>query len=459
MGTVRRKQAVKTTPGFPPPLGQVNARGHLEIGGCDTVELADRFGTPLLVLDEALLRANCRAYSGALKKLNPPGRAAYAAKAFVCTAISKLVESEGLWLDLVSGGELYTAQRASFPPDRILFHGNNKTEAEVIQGLDYRVGRFVVDNRHELDLLDRLTRRRRQHQDIHLRITPGIHTDTHKYVQTGQWDSKFGFPAEDPALPGLFRSVREHPYLRLTGLHCHIGSQIFATAPFVEAAHLMMRHLATLAHSESATSLELNLGGGLAIAYTKDQTTPSIEKHVADLSEAVMEASALHGLPAPTLFLEPGRSIIGRAGVTLYRVGSIKAILEGRTYVAVDGGMNDNPRVALYDAKYEAILANRAAESATTRVTIAGHCCESGDIVIWDHPLPPVASGDLVAYFSTGAYHYAMASNYNRFPRPAVALAHDGKTELIIRRESYEDLVKLDLLPPRLAGTARRKSS
>lgn len=439
------------------PIGTTNPQGHLEVGGCDTVKLAKEFGTPLIALDEQVIRTNCQLYREAFKKHYPQGQVVYAGKAFLCTAMCRLVEQEGLFLDVVSGGELHTAIKAQFSPAKIFFHGNNKSSEELQEAVNYGVGRIVVDNPYELKLLEPLTRRRKKPMVIFFRVTPGVEPHTHHYIQTGQSDSKFGFTLHDDSLFREIRNVIHSPRLQLRGLHCHIGSQIFDQKAYEKAAEIMLCLMKKIKVTTGAVLHELNLGGGLGVKYTPEDYPPSIAEHVEAITKTVKKEAKTNGLPLPVLFDEPGRSIVARAGITLYTIGSIKEIPKVRKYVAVDGGMADNPRVALYEAKYDAVLANRAKEPPAEKVTIAGKCCESGDVLFWDHPLPKVQSGDVLAVFSTGAYHYSMASNYNRLPRPAVVLCKDGKAELIIRRETYDDVTHLDVVPEHLNHKTRAR--
>ncbi|RPF49948.1 diaminopimelate decarboxylase [Thermodesulfitimonas autotrophica] len=426
---------------------RINAAGELEIGGISAVALAQKFGTPLYVVDEALFRENCRRYREAF---GPDNRVVYAGKALLCTAICRLVEEEGLYLDVSSGGELYTALAAGFPPGRIYFHGNNKAPDEIRQGLEAGVGRFVVDNLYELTLLDRLAGDAGRRQEILLRLTPGIEAHTHQYIRTGQIDSKFGLPiATGQALAGI-RQALESPNLKLVGLHCHIGSQIFDLEPFREAARVMLGFAGEVREATGWVIEELDLGGGLGIYYVSGDDPPAIEAYAAAILETVREAVRERGLPLPRVVVEPGRSIAGPAGITLYTVGGVKEIPGVRLYVMVDGGMNDNIRPALYQARYEAALANRMREEPATPVTVAGKCCESGDILIHNVHLPYPVPGDILAVPATGAYNYAMSMNYNRLPRPAMVLVGDGRAEVIVARESFADLTRNDRIPERL---------
>lgn len=423
---------------------QVNKKGHLEIGGCDTLELAGQYGTPLMVMDEELLRKNCRRFRNALRQYYPRGQIVFAGKAFLVLAMARLLGEEGLGLDVVSGGELYTALKAEFPAERLFFHGNNKSAAELTEALDAGVGRIVVDSMMELEDLIALAREKGKKAAVMLRVRPGVEAHTHEYIQTGQEDSKFGFALENEAMEAVQRALSVPDSLQLAGFHCHIGSQIFQTEPFGLAARAMIRFMASVRRQTGFVASQLNMGGGLGIRYRSGDAPPTIEAFVANLAAAVIQAAQEEDFPLPELLLEPGRSICGEAGITLYRVGVIKDIPGIRRYISVDGGMMDNIRPALYGAEYEAALANKANHEGVAKVTIAGKACESGDILINESFLPQVEKGDLLAIFSTGAYCYAMASNYNRNPRPAVIFVRNGKGRVVVRRESYEDVAALD---------------
>lgn len=429
---------------------RINEAGRLEIGGCDAVELAREFGTPLYVFDETLVRENCRAYREGLAAHYPKSRVLYAGKAFMAAAMARLVEEEGLYLDVVSGGELYTALRAGFAMDRAYFHGNNKTPEEIELALDSRVGRFVVDNSYELELLNDLARRRKMKAKILLRVTPGIEAHTHDYVKTGQIDSKFGVAIETGQAMATVQHALKLRHIEFKGIHCHVGSQIFDLDPFEGAANVMMDFARRIHEETDVTIEEFNLGGGLGVHYTLADDPPTIREMTARLAGAVRRAAEAAGRPLPVLLIEPGRSIAGEAGTTLYTVGSIKEIPGIRTYVAVDGGMGDNPRPALYGSKYEALVANKANREPARTVAIAGKCCESGDMLIREVALPELDSGDILAVLTTGAYNYSMASNYNRIPRPAVVFVAGGIAEVVVRRESYEDIISLDVIPERM---------
>lgn len=424
---------------------QVNSKGHLEIGGCDTVELAERYGTPLYIMDEELLRKNCRRFRNALRLSYPNGQVIFAGKAFLTLAMVRLIGEEGLGLDVVSGGELYTALKAEYPAENIFFHGNNKTGAELAEAIDAGTGRIIVDSVMELEDLITIAKEKGKKAAVLLRLKPGVEAHTHEYIQTGQEDSKFGFALEDEALEGVRLALSAPEQLELTGFHCHIGSQIFQLDPFRLAAQTMLRFMALVREKTGHVVTQLNMGGGLGIRYRSDDAPPTIEAFISKLATAVLQAAEEYNYPPPELLLEPGRSICGEAGITLYRVGVIKDVPGIRRYVSVDGGMMDNIRPALYGAAYEAVLANKANEAGAGNVTIAGKACESGDILINEVFLPPVDKGDLLAVFSTGAYCYSMANNYNRNPRPAVIFVRNGKARVAVRRESYEHLVALDI--------------
>ena len=428
---------------------KINAGGHLEIGGCDTTELAERFGTPLYVLDEAHFRQNCRNYYRAFTEKHD-GIVIYAGKTLLTLAVCHMVDQEGLGLDVVSGGELHTAWKACFPMEKVYFHGNNKSAKELQMALDYKVGRFMVDNQHELKLLGRLARESGVTADIILRLTPGIEAHTHEYIKTGQVDSKFGIVIENGQALETVKLALSTEGVRLRGFHCHIGSQIFELESYSHAADVMMRFAAAVQRETGWAPDELNLGGGLGIYYAHGDEPQPVEHYADTAIQAVRGIAAQYGLPAPRLMVEPGRSISGPAGSTLYTVGAVKEIPGIRKYVAVDGGMGDNPRPAMYQSRYEALLANRASEEPQELVSIAGRCCESGDMLIWDIKLPAPQPGDILAVSATGAYNYSMSMNYNRLPRPAMVLVKEGNADVIVARETYDDLIRNDQVPARL---------
>ena len=438
---------------------QVNENGRLEIGGCDTIGLAREFGTPLYVMDEELIRQDCREYVQAFKQLYTEAESeiAFAGKAFLTTAMCAIADSEGLSLDVVSPGELHTARAAGFPMSRVLFHGNSKSAEDLAAALDLKVGRIVVDNLQELELLDAITRHRTQSVDILIRLTPGIDPHTHKYVQTGKADTKFGLNIRDgSAMKGIERALAV-PMINLKGIHCHVGSQLLDTEAHEQATAIMADFMREALDETGFVVEQLNLGGGLGSRYIESHNRPTVED-LADRIVAVTRAKlSQHGLRPPRLIVEPGRSIVGEAGTTLYTIGTIKevSITEDpgkRTYVAVDGGLSDNPRPALYEAVYTAVVANRADQPADWTVTICGRHCES-DTLIRDAKIASAEPGDVLAMLSTGAYNYSMASNYNRFQKPAVVLVAGGKADLIVRRETLDELVANDVMPERLRKT------
>lgn len=425
--------------------GRVNERGHLEIGGVDTIELTEKFGTPLYVYDIALVRERARGFKKTFEQLGIKAQVAYASKAFSSMAMIQVAEQEGLSLDVVSGGELYTAIQANFPTERIHFHGNNKSEEELHMALDYKIGCIVVDNVSELVLLEEICAKRAQKVRILLRVTPGIEAHTHDYILTGQEDSKFGFDLMNGQAETALQQAMKSEWIEVLGLHCHIGSQIFQTTGFILAAQKIIEQLKVWQSAFGYQPQVLNLGGGFGIRYTDEDEPLPASQYVEEIVLEVQAQIASSSLEMPEIWIEPGRSLVGDAGVTLYKVGSEKEVPEVRKYVAVDGGMTDNIRPALYEAKYDAVLANRPLDAVEETVSIAGKCCESGDMLIWDLPLPKAGRNDVLAVFCTGAYGYSMASNYNRIPRPAVVFVENGVARVVIKRETYEDLVRLDV--------------
>ncbi|MEE1124645.1 MAG: diaminopimelate decarboxylase [Acutalibacteraceae bacterium] len=424
----------------------VNENGHLTIGGCDTIELAKEFGTPLYVMDENTIRNTCKSYVNSISKYyNGNGLPLYASKALSCKALVQLVNSENMGLDVVSGGEIYTAMQAGFPAEKIQFHGNNKTEAELSMALDYNIGKIVVDNLYELELLNRIAGEKGKNVKISMRIKPGIDAHTHNFIMTGQIDSKFGFALETGEAMEAVKKTFEFDNVELTELHCHIGSQIFDIDPFVSAAEVMMDFIGDIKKETGHTVSELNLGGGFGIMYTAEDNPTAYDNYMNAVSKAVIAKAEQHNMPVPYIYIEPGRSVVGEAGITLYTVGARKEIPNVRTYVSVDGGMTDNIRYALYESAYTVVNASKANQEANDKVTIAGKCCESGDLIQKDAFVADVQVGDTLAVLSTGAYNYSMASNYNRNPRPAIVMVKDGKARLIVKRETYENIIANDL--------------
>ena len=423
----------------------INEKGHLTIGGVDTVDLTHIYGTPLLVYDVALFRERAVAFKETFSSMGVQAQVAYASKAFSSIGIYEVAKQQGLSLDVVSGGELYTAVAADFPREKIHFHGNNKSYMELQFAFDEEVGCIVVDNFSEIALLKEISESRKMKMNILIRVTPGVEAHTHDYITTGQEDSKFGFDLKNGQTDKAFLSLYNHPYLQLLGMHCHIGSQIFETDAFRYAAEVLMDKMITWRNEYSFTCTVLNLGGGFGIRYTEEDKPLSPATYSKEMTLVVLEMSQKHGYPVPEIWIEPGRSLVGDAGITLYTAGSSKEVPGIRKYVAVDGGMSDNIRPALYGAKYTAAAANRMHETHDQKVTIAGKCCESGDKLIEEAYLPSLLEGDIIALFCTGAYGYSMASNYNRLPKPAIVFCENGQHQLAVRRETYEDVIRLDI--------------
>ena len=419
-----------------PYTAEVDSRGNLALGGCDTGQLVKEFGTPLYVFDEDTLRGRCREFVGGFRERYPDSDVVYACKAFINVALAQLLKEEGLGLDVVSGGELAVAQRAEFPPERIYFHGNNKSREELEMALEYGIGRVVVDNFHEIDLLGEIASQRGVIQDILLRVSPGVDPHTHVYTTTGVLDSKFGFSIQTGQAGEAVDRAMNGSGMRLMGLHFHLGSPIFELEPYTKAMEVTLDFAAQV----GLPLQEISPGGGFAIAYTRDQRPPAVEEY----ADAI--ASTLGGAVSPHLTVEPGRAIVGRAGVALYSVGASKDVPGIRKYVSVDGGMGDNIRPALYQAQYEAVIANKMVEEELEEVSIAGKFCESGDVLLRDVLIPRLEPGDILAVPAAGAYAPSMASNYNLVPRPAIVMVKDGQARLIRRRESYEDLMRNDLV-------------
>jgi diaminopimelate decarboxylase len=424
---------------------KINDRHHLEIGDVDTLELVENFGTPLYVYDVALIRERARGFKNTFEKLGIKAQVAYASKAFSTIAMVQLVHEEGLSLDVVSGGELYTAIKANFPTEKIHFHGNNKSIQELEMALNYQIGCIVVDNFLELEQLMKLCEQKDMKTQILLRVTPGIEAHTHDYILTGQEDSKFGFDLQNGQAEAALKMALQSDRLEVLGVHCHIGSQIFDTTGFILATQKIFEKLNEWRDTIGYTSTVLNLGGGFGIRYTHEDDPIPASKYVEEIIAEVKNQVRKYKMELPEIWIEPGRSLVGDAGTTLYKIGSQKEVPNVRKYIAVDGGMSDNIRPALYQAKYEAILANRPLDEIEEKVAIAGKCCESGDMLIWDLPLPKADDNDVLAMFCTGAYGYSMSNNYNRIPRPPVVFVENGIANLVVKRETFEDLIRLDL--------------
>ena len=428
---------------------RINSQGHLEVGGCDAVELAQRFGTPLYVMDEACLRHTCRDYRRAFESRYPSAHISFSSKAFTCTALCRVVAQEGLGVDVSSGGELHTVLRAGVAPERIFMHGSNKSRAEMEMAVVTGVGRVGIDHLDEIDALQEIADQRGAQLNVLIRVAPGVTADTHTHIQTGRVDTKFGFSLVGGAAMEAAAKALKAANLRLRGINCHIGSQIFDLEPFREAAAMMVDFAAQVRDSLAVTLTDLDLGGGIGVRYQDSDRPPSLDEYAEAVTGAVNERCRLRDFPLPRLIQEPGRRIVGEAGATLYTIGVVKEIPGVRTYVSVDGGLSDNPRPALYDAKYDAIVANKARQPRTCTVTVAGKHCET-DTLITDLAAPEISPGDILAVQTTGAYNYSMASNYNRLPRPAAVLVHDGQAEVIVERETLDDLLRQDRIPPRL---------
>ncbi|MBR6419124.1 MAG: diaminopimelate decarboxylase [Oscillospiraceae bacterium] len=424
----------------------VSPEGHLLINGADTVTLAKQHGTPLYVMDEDMIRESCRGYNDVLRdEYAGKGLICYASKAFSCKEIYRIVDSEGLGADCISDGEMYTALSAGMPAEKIVLHGNSKTDTELRMAVEKGIGRIVCDNLSELARLNAIAGEMGRQPKVLLRVKPGIDAHTHEFVQTGKIDSKFGFALETGEALAAVEAASAYENLNLAGLHCHIGSQILETEPFAAAARVMLGFMAEIRIKLGLTLPELNLGGGPGIRYTEEDDPKPFGEIVRAILGAVKATCAECSFPEPFVLFEPGRSIVGGAGLTLYTVMAKKTIPNIRTYVLVDGGMCDNPRYALYQSRYEALIANRADQPRSETVTVGGKCCESGDLIGEHMPLQPAEDGDILAVLATGAYNYSMAMNYNRNPRAEVVMVKNGEARTVVRRESYEDLVRNDL--------------
>ena len=419
----------------------------LHIGGVNTLDLVKKYKTPLYVFDEELIRSKCREYIKSFKLKENGNKVAYAGKAFLTKYMCKLVCEEGLCLDVVSGGELYTAYKAGMPMENILFHGNNKTVDEVKLGIELGVGRFVVDNFYELDLIERFCLENNKTQKIYFRVTPGIDAHTHKYIRTGQIDSKFGFALINGDFYKAVEKVKQYKNIELVGIHAHIGSQIFEIKPFLDEVEIMLKLLKEVNENNDDINLtEVDLGGGIGVYYTEEDKPKTISEFCEAIINKADEVCEELNIKRPTLLIEPGRSLVANAGSTIYTVGSIKEIKNVRTYVSVDGGMTDNIRPSLYQADYECGIVNKINKTGHNhKVTIAGKCCESGDILISDTEIGDINSGDILITTTTGAYGYSMASNYNKIPKNPVVFVQNGEDKLACKRQSYEDLLALEV--------------
>lgn len=437
-----------TNQSLKPITTKINDDGNLEIGGCDLVKLAEKYGTPLYVLDEATIRKICRDYKDAFKGY-PKVNMMYASKALCSSATSALIASEGFGFDVVSSGEIFTVYKSGANMSKVLFNGNNKSYDELSLAIELGVGRISVDNFFELSLLNEIAKSHKKIVNILLRITPGIECHTHEYIQTGHLDSKFGFDLTqiDDAVELI---VNDYTNLKLHGLHAHIGSQIFEKSIYGDEIEILVKGIARLDEKFGLKLDEINIGGGLGVKYVEADYPPSTYEVAEIVIKRLYECIEKYKIDAPALFIEPGRSIISTSGVTLYTLGSSKQVPKGKTYFAVDGGMADNARPSMYQAEYDAQIANKPDYELAQTVTVAGRFCESGDILIKNIKLPEIEEGDILCVYNTGAYNYSMASNYNRVQKPAMVLVNNSQSDIIIKRESLEDLIAHDIIPDRL---------
>lgn len=428
-------------------MGEVETSENYRFAGYDTVELAKKHGTPLYLMSEEMIREKCKEIQRDFLDKYEGTKAAYASKAFLTLSMCKIIESEGLGLDVVSGGELYTAIKADFPMNDIMFHGNNKSYEELEMAIENGVGRIVVDNSEEIDIVEEICRKKDKEIKILIRIAPGVEGKTHKYISTGQKDSKFGIPLEEEKINSAVEKSMKSKYIELMGFHFHIGSNLFDNESYVEAIEHVMDIYKDLNDKFGFVGKEINTGGGFGIYYTEEDDVKPLKFFTDTIMETIEKSCSSRNLKRPIVIIEPGRWIVGEAGMTLYTIGTVKEIKGVRTYVSVDGGLPDNPRPALYGAKYQAIVANKYKMEKDKLVTIAGKCCETGDILIWDLKVPQVERGDILAVKSTGAYNYSMASNYNKIVKPAVILLSKEGDNIIVRRETYADLIKNEIVP------------
>ncbi len=437
-----------TNQNLKPITTKINQAGNLEIGGCDLIELAEKYGTPLYVLDEATIRSICHDYKKAFESY-PKVNMMFASKALCTMATSKILASEGFGFDVVSAGEIYTVYKAGVDMSKVLFNGNNKSFDELTLAIELGVGRISVDNFFELELLNEIAKSHQKTVDILLRITPGIECHTHEYIQTGHLDSKFGFDLTqiDEAVELI---LNDYKNLKLHGLHAHIGSQIFETSIYGDEIEILVKEIARLDEKFGLKLDEINVGGGLGVKYTENDCPPSTYTIADIIINRLNDCIKKYNIEVPSLFIEPGRSVISTSGVTLYTLGSSKQVPKGKKYFAIDGGMSDNPRPSMYQAEYYAEIANKPDFEFANTVTIAGRFCESGDILIKDITLPELEEGDILCVYNTGAYNYSMASNYNRVQKPAMVLVNNSQSDIIINRETLDDIISHDVIPGRL---------
>ncbi|WP_312699950.1 diaminopimelate decarboxylase [Sedimentibacter sp.] len=420
--------------------------GVLYFDGCNTVELAQKYGTPLYVMSETFISKKCAEVRAAFLDKYERTRAAYAAKAFMTLAMCKIIEREGLCIDVVSGGELYTAVKAGFPSEKIEFNGNNKSVEEIEMAVDYNIGRIIIDGLDELSLIENVCKAKGKKINVLYRITPGVKSDAHDYIVTGKKDSKFGIPLDDNIIfPAIEKAVKSE-YVNLMGLHFHLGSQLSDNKPYLTALETTLKIMKDVMDKYGYVIPEINVGGGFGISYTENDVSRAYSYFIDPMMERIERFAADLNIERPVVTIEPGRSIVAESGITLYSVGAVKEIPGIRKYVSVDGGMTDNIRPALYQAKYEALAANKAGEAKSDTVTICGKCCESGDILIKDAQVASLERGDILAVFSTGAYGYSMASNYNKNTLPAVVMVKDGESKVIVKRQTYDDMIKNEIM-------------
>lgn len=424
----------------------VNVKGHLTVGGCDAVELSERYGTPLYVMDEMMIRNSCNEYKSLMKEFfGINSRVIYASKAFNCKEICRIMNNEEMYIDVVSEGELYTSLKAGFPADRIYFHGNNKTYDELSMAVKENVGTIVIDSIKEAEEIQSLCYKTGKKIDVLIRVKPGVEAHTHSFIKTGHIDSKFGFAIQNNEAYEVISKIKKFSCLNLRGLHCHIGSQIVESEPFIHTAGIMMDFIFNLTNKLNLEIKELNIGGGFGIKYFPHEIEINKNDCLMKISKIIKEKSVKYNIKEPFISIEPGRSIVGQAGVTFYKVGNIKKIKGVRTYISVDGGMTDNPRYILYGSNYNVLNAGKINLKCDNEVTIAGKCCESGDIIQNNVKICNTNIGDIIAVLCTGAYNYSMASNYNRIPKPAVVMVKRGESRLIVKRQSLEDVIAQDL--------------
>lgn len=413
----------------------------LYFDGCSTVELAEKYGTPLYVYSENAIVKECKEIKECFLDKYENTRAAYATKAFSSIAMCKIMDREGFCMDVVSGGELFTAIKAGFPPEKIEFNGNNKLKAEIELAVDYEIGRIIIDGLQELELIEEVCKEKNKKMNVLYRITPGVDSHTHDYITTGKKDSKFGIPLDEDVIYPAIKAAINSPYVNFKGMHFHVGSQLFDNRSHLLALETTLQLVKKTKEKYGYNIIEINVGGGFGVTYTNEERKP-YEYFLKPIMERVIEFSNEIGIERPAVVIEPGRSIVAEAGMSLYKVGSIKNIKGIRKYVSIDGGMTDNIRPALYQAEYSGVIANKMNEIANDEITVCGKCCESGDILIKDGKFPKTEAGDILSIFSTGAYGYSMASNYNKNPIPGVVLVKDGKSAEIVKRQSYDDIIE-----------------